>query len=152
MSEALTLPLWKACVEQMLADGATYGSTYPVEFFTKALRCEADSMEFGLAITQIRRVLEAKGMFITTRGQRGEQLVIVPASANCDVMQCYSRKAVDALKRGVILGTNTRIDLLSADDRRRHEAVLEKMAMRLALVTKRNPAALMPKKETKRLK
>jgi cell division protein ZapA (FtsZ GTPase activity inhibitor) len=49
----------------------------------------------------------------------------------------YQSKAIDALKRGVILGTNTRLDLLDEQDRRRHESMLEKIAMRSALVTRR---------------
>ena len=49
-------------------------------------------------------------------------------------MASYSRTALDALKRGVILGTNTRLDTLTAEEKRKHESMLEKLATRLILV------------------
>ena len=86
------------------------------------------------------------------RGQKGNQFVILRPAANTNVVDGYSRAAVDALKRGVILGTNTRLDTLSESERRRHEAILERVALRAALVQrsgeigqfvkKKNPALL----------
>ncbi len=41
--------------------------------------------------------------------------------------------AIDCLTRGVILGTNTKLGTLTEDERRRHEAVLTRMAQKAAL-------------------
>lgn len=128
------LPLWRECVKEMLANGVNHGDVFPSKYFEDWLRVPPDSMRFGLDISNIRRVLEQNGYYLSGRGQKGEQFVILPPKANTSVMHAYSRSATDALKRGVILGTNTRIDLLGAEDRRRHEAMLEKMATKLALV------------------
>lgn len=144
--EAIRLPLWRECAKEMLAQGVEYGKVYPSAYFETWLRCAADSMGFSLGIAEIRRVLESHGFYLSGRGQKGEQYIILPPQANADVMQCYARKATDALKRGVILGTNTRLDSLGADDRRRHESMLEKMAVKFALVSRsQQVAAALPK-------
>src|ERR1044071_688119 len=110
--DALRLPLWRECVRHMLAAGVEHGKIYPANFFEKELRCESASMQFSLAIAEIRRALEEEGFYLSGRGHRGEQYVILPVELHADVMLGYGRKAADALRRGVILGTNTRLDLL----------------------------------------
>lgn len=133
-NEVVRLPLWKSCLDNIRNAGVVYGQTFTAEYFEKQLRVTRDSMQFGLAISEIRRELEKDGFYLSGRGQKGNQFVILPAESNADVMQHYSRAALDALKRGVILGTNTRLDTLSVQDRRKHESTLEKMAIRVSLM------------------
>ncbi len=139
--EVIRLPLWKSCLETMRKDSVSYGKTYPAEYFEKALKVTRDTMQFGLAISEIRRELEMDGFYLSGRGQNGNQYVILPPENNQDVMRSYQRAALDALKRGVILGTNTRLDLLESEDRRRHEALLEKLAIRTLLFKKTGEVA-----------
>ena len=134
MNSVVRLPLWKSCLEQMQIGGVEYGKVYAAEFFEEHLRTKRDTMQFGLAVSEIRKCLEEQGFYLSGRGGKGDQWVILEPSSNVDVCQCYSRAATDALKRGVILGTNTRLDTLSIEQRRRHENVLEKMAVKLALI------------------
>lgn len=131
---AVRLPIWKHALDQMREEGIAYGKTFPAEWFEKQLRTARDTMGFGLAISEIRRELEKDGFYISGRGQKGDQYVILEPASNQDVMLGYGRAALDALKRGVILGTNTRLDTLTANERRKHESILEKLAVRLALV------------------
>lgn len=140
-TEALRLPLWKNCYERMIADGCDYGSTYPASFFERELKAERDSMRFNLDISEIREALEAHGFYLSGRGHRGEEWVILPPQTNADTLNSYQRNAVKLLKRGVILGTNTRLDLLTAEQRRRHERTLEKIATRAALMGRKLPVA-----------
>jgi hypothetical protein len=135
-AELVRLPLWRDCAEKMLADGVDYGQTYPAEYFEERLRCKRDDMKFGLGVSHIRRALESKGFYLSGRGLKGSSFIILEPSDNKSVMTNYSAQALDALKRGVILGTNTRLDTLTAEERRRHESVLEKMAMRLVMMRK----------------
>lgn len=147
-TEVIRLPLWKACLDEMRKNCVEYGKVYATEYFEAALKCQRDSMEFGLAVSNIRRELEKDGYYLTGRGQKLTQFIILPPEANRNVMAAYSRAATDALTRGVVLGTNTRMDVLTAEDRRRHESLLEKMAVKLALC--RRPfkfAKLLPKKD-----
>ena len=131
--EVLKLPLWRNCLDVMLEETVEHGRTYPAEFFEGHLKEARNTMKFGLAVSEIRRELEKKGFYLSGRGQKGDQFIILPAASNQDVMLTYQRAAIDAMKRGVILGTQTRLDLLDAEDRKRHEKILEKLAVRTAL-------------------
>lgn len=135
------LPLWKNLYEELMAAGVKHGDTFPTELFEQKLRAKRDSIGFSIAVSDLRRALERHGMHISSRGQMGAQYVIIPAVANCDVMQSYARRAADALKRGVILGTATPLTSLSPDDRRRHESTLEKIAMKAALIQRSSQVA-----------
>lgn len=139
--EAVRLPLWKSVYEEMLKS-CEYGTTYPAEFFEERLKVKRDTMRFGLDVSNIRRALEHHGFYLSGRGLNSNEFIIVPPESNADKMQSYQRQAIDALKRGVILGTNTRLDTLSDEQRRRHESVLQKIAMRAALVSRRVPKLL----------
>lgn len=150
-TEAVKLPLWKNCLENLRKEGVTHGKTYTAEFFEKELRCDRNSMQFGLAISEIRRELEKDGFYISGRGQKGNQFVILPPESNQDVMRSYGRAALDALKRGVVLGTNTRLDTLSVQDRRRHEATLEKMAVRLMMIRRQESVCKIVSKHSPKL-
>lgn len=135
-TKPIRLPLWKACLDEMLEQGVAHGQTYETKWFEERLRMTRDCMRFGLDISEIRRELEKRGYYLCGRGQNGNQYVILPPENNADVMAAYSREATRALARGVILGTNTRLDLLSAEDRRRHESMLAKLATKAALCAK----------------
>ena len=136
MSELVRLPLWRNCVEAMREEGINYGHTYASSYFEERLKCKRDTMQFGLAISEIRRELEKDGYYLSGRGQKGDAFVILMPEANADVMQSYQQAAVIALKRGVILGTNTRLDTLDEEARRKHESILEKLAMRAVLLNR----------------
>ena len=137
--EVLRLPLWKNCLDEMLHAGVEYGATYSADFFEERLKCKRDTMTYGLDISKIREGLLKYGFFLSGRGQKGEQFVILQASANSSVMENFQAQAIKALRSGVILGTNTRIDLLNDEERRKHEATLERLAVRTALVTRKLP-------------
>lgn len=132
--EVVQLPLWKACLDDMLSEGVDYGKIYSTKYFEKKLKAERDTMEFSLAMSSIRASLLEHGKYLSGRGQKGESFVVLNPEANASVMQSYQKEAVKALKKGVILGTNTDLKLLTDDERRRHEATLERMSIRAALV------------------
>ena len=52
------------------------------------------------------------------------------------------RTAIDCLTRGVILGTNTKLETLTESERRRHEALLARMAQKAALMNRTLPREL----------
>lgn len=135
-SNLTRLPLWKSCVESMLAEGVQFGKTYSAEYFEEKLKCGRFEMKFGLAVSQIRRRLESDGFYLSGRGLKGDSFIILKPNRNQDVMSSYASEALDALKRGVILGTNTRVDLLTDEERRRHESLLEKLAARMIFCKK----------------
>jgi hypothetical protein len=131
------LPLWQSCLQTIREKGMTfYGAVIESSFFEEQLSCDRNSAEFSLRISDIRHELLQDGFYLSARGQKGEQFVILQPAANAKVMNSFQRMASNALKRGVILGTNTRLDLLSEGERRRHEAILERLATRSILVSR----------------
>lgn len=128
------LPLWKNCLESMVQGGVKYGDTYPAEFFEKELRCGRDEMKFGLALSLIRRELEELGFYISGRGQKGNQYVILPPGSNSDVGSNYEYHAIDCFKRGLKLLASTPQHLLSEEEKRKHEKIQNRIAIRLALI------------------
>ena len=133
-TEVIRLPLWRSCLDEIRENGVEYGQTFTADYFEKWLRCKRDTMTFGLGVSEIRRELEEDGFYLSGRGQKGNQFVIVPPSSNINVMRAREREAITALKRGVILGTNTQMDLLSPSERRRHEQACERMGTKAALL------------------
>ena len=138
--QVLRLPLWKNCLEEMIHDGVDHGKTYDASFFEGHLKADRNTMPFSLGVSQIRTALLDHGLFLSGRGQKGDQFVILDAASNTRVMENFQHQAITALKKGVILGTNTRLDVLTDQERRRHESTLEKLAVRSALMARTAPA------------
>jgi hypothetical protein len=135
--QVLRLPLWKNCLEAMIRDGVDHGKTYEAEFFENYFKTERTSMAFSLGVSQIRTALLEHGLFLSGRGQKGDQFVILDAASNTRVMENFQHQAAVALRKGVILGTNTRLDVLTDEERRRHESTLERLAIRSALMSRK---------------
>jgi hypothetical protein len=135
----------------MQKEGISYGQKYSAEFFEESLRAPRDAIEFKLGVHQVRRELEKSGYYLSGRGGAGNSFVILPPSQNAEVMSQYGRLAADALKRGVILGTSTRLDTLSDGERRRHESMLERMAIKSVLIHRSSQVAHILSKSAPRL-
>lgn len=141
MDELTKLPLWRNCLERMRADGVSFGKAYPADFFEAELKSTRDTLAFGIGISEIRRALEWDGFYLSGRGQKGSQYVILNAAANASVMQSYGSSAVDLLKRAVILGSNTSLETLTEGERRKHDAVLERTSIKAALLARASQIA-----------
>jgi hypothetical protein len=142
------LPLWRHFITTMNdADALKFGAFFTTSDMEQHLGCKEDTAEFGMSIHRIRRALRRAGKNFTARGQLGEGFVIAPPDTNRCEMQRLQAAAITAMREGVVLGTNTPLELLSAEARRKHEAILEKMAMRLALVNRRTPELKSPRIE-----
>jgi hypothetical protein len=61
-------------------------------------------------------------------------------------MNRYAKAAKRALQRGVVLGTNTPLSVLSDAERKKHESVLEKMMTREVLMRRSESIAGVIKK------
>jgi hypothetical protein len=131
--EVRRLPLWKDWIERN-EHRLAYGLTVTTEEMEAALEEKTGSVEFNMAILNIRMVLRHRGMNFSQRGFRGAGFHIAPPNTNAEEMERMNRVAVNSLKASVILGTKTNLNLLSECERKRHEAVTEKMAHRVALL------------------
>ena len=116
------------------------------EYFEQALKTKRDDMRFGLAVSEIRRVLETKGFYLSGRGLKGDSFIILEPWNHVSVMKSYASSALDNIRRGVVLGYNTRTDMLTAEQKRKHDSVVEKMATRLSLLLRATTIANHAKK------
>ena len=131
------LPLWRDLLDKMIASGLEENKAWPLKFFTDGLSAPENSVQLAMGVHMIRKALRRSGWVLTSRGQNGIQFVLAPRRRNADEMLRMQNAALTSLREGVILGTSTPLDALSDDERRRHEAVLEKMAKRAALMGRR---------------
>jgi hypothetical protein len=131
--EVRRLPLWKDWIERN-EHRLAYGLTVTTEEMEAALEEKIGTVEFNMAILNIRIVLRHRGMNFSQRGFRGAGFHIAPPNTNAEEMERMNRVAVNSLTASVILGTKTNLNLLSECERKRHEAVTEKMAHRVALL------------------
>lgn len=137
--EIRRLPLWRDWIERNEAR-INYGLTVGIEEMEAALDERAHTMAFEMAIHEIRVALRHRGMNFSSRGLNGAGFHILPPSTNADEMERLNRTALNSLKAAVILGSTTETGLLTDCESKRHAAVVEKMANRLALLMRSNPA------------
>lgn len=88
-------------------------------------------MKFGISVSHIRHGLLEKGFYL--KGS-GDQFIIPLPKENSDYILKFGRIAMHALERGVILGTNTPMDTLTPSERRRHESICERIAIKSVLM------------------
>lgn len=130
------LPLWKSWIEAN-ESRLTYGAQFTSKELTEYLGLTEDSLQFAMSVHYIRKALRRKGMNFTARGQYGSGYTIAQPGTNHAEMKRMANAAASAMREGVILGTSTPLDLLTEDERRIHESLTEKMAIRLALIARK---------------
>lgn len=128
------LPAWRTLVNKMISDDITYEKSFPTQELEIFLNLKRDDPSFAFAMSHIRKVLLAKGMYLTSRGMKGECFIVLPAARNAEVMSAYSRRASDMLTNGIMLGSTTIKDTMTDEEKRRHDSVLEKLAHKAVLL------------------
>ena len=131
--EQRLFPAWKEFLE---TEKIEFGVSWTSDYLEAALQCKADSVEFRFSIDKISRELVHRGMYITSEGSNGTVYRVVMPNRNAHVMHRMQRKAINAMYKSVALGENTPRKMLTTDEQRVHEAVLEKAATRLALLSR----------------
>lgn len=134
--QAVKLPLWRSTLEKMRTIGLNYGMVFPTKFFEDNLKAVKGESRLNFGIMRINKKLIHEGFYLSSKGQKGNQYVIIPANSIHCVMDNWAHSAAQALKRGVILGTNTKTDTLSPEDKRRHDASLQSICMKRLLMGK----------------
>lgn len=146
------LPLWRALAEEMITNGVEHGKTYPAEYFEKGLSCLRTSLEYGFSISEIRKVLEDDGYYLSGMGQNGTAFVIVEPERHVDIAESRERQATILLFRAVKLLTATRHELLEPEDKQKLDSLLARVSIKAALVSRdnrtiRKPTPALPAKE-----
>lgn len=139
--EIRRLPLWKDWIDRN-EHRIAYGLTVTMEEMEQALDRPRDTVTFAMEVQKIRQVLRKRGMNFSERGLRGAGFHIMPASTNADTMESMGRMAINAMAAAVVLGTQTDPNQLTDQERQRHEAVTQKAAARLALLSRKAPSSV----------
>lgn len=128
------LPLWKSCLQKMEEEGICYGKTYAVAWLEEQLSATLTDVSFGIGIYNLRVELEKRGFSLAGSPTKTGHYAIVPAKDNAAVMARMSRKGKRYFQRTVLLGSNTDMSELTPEEKKRHQSVLERARLRVALI------------------
>lgn len=128
------LPLWKSCFEKMEAEGLEYGKIYPVHFFEHELSAKMSTIGYQTGIIEIRHELEQRGFWLKGSPQRAGIYQIVMPDKNRKAMNDRQSRARSLIARAITLGVNTDRRKLTADQVQKHDSVLNRAQLRLALI------------------
>lgn len=131
-----SLPLWKSFAEQLIAEGIEHGKEYRAEVFEDGLGCKRDSIEYGFAVSEVRKILEDLGYYLSGRGMNGKAFVIIEPEGHCDVAGSRERQAMVLLLRATKLLSTTRRELMSSEDVRKLDSVLARLQIKSALISR----------------
>jgi hypothetical protein len=135
-TETRKFPLWKEWIEQR-GESMGYGDAVTSKEMAEALGEKEESLQFNMAIMEIRKWFRRRGMNFTSRGLKGSGFVIAKPGLNAWEIERMWHAALSSMKEALILGTTTPLELLNSEERRIHEAKTAKMAMRLALISRK---------------
>ena len=142
-AEVRKLPLWRAWLEAN-ETRLTYGAAFKTSELEEFFGVKAESWAFIAETIEIRKNLRRRGMNFTERGQNGAGYVIAQPNTNADEVERLDRAAIVAFKSAQELISTTPLQLLTADEKRRAEAVAQKNAHRLALLLRTQPQLSSP--------
>lgn len=128
------LPLWKSCLQKMEEEGLHYGTSFTVEWLEEQLSAKFGTIGFMIAIHDLRIELEKRGFAIAGSPKKTGRYAILPAKDNAAVMSRMSRKGKRYFVRTVLLGSNTDMSELTPEEKKRHQSVLERARLRVALI------------------
>ncbi len=130
------LPLWRDTLDKMIELGIHYGAEFSTEWLESQLHQAYGTMAFSLAVSRIRRELLSQGRYLSGRGTEGKKFTIIQPQDNHMVMTAFQTEAIGLLKKGVILGATTEMESMDDEQKRKHNSVLERLAIRSALMSR----------------
>ena len=107
------LPLWKSCLQKMEEEGLHYGTSFTVEWLEEQLSAKFGTIGFMIAIHDLRIELEKRGFAIAGSPKKTGRYAILPAKDNA---------------------ANTDMSELTPEEMKRHQSVLERARLRVALI------------------
>lgn len=139
MSEVITLPIWKHCLGVMKADGMTYGSRWPVEFFEKHLRCGRDAAQFAFEMLALKQNIEDDCGYYLQQIESGKFWVIPQAAEHEGVARGFEHRMRRYAVRSISIRSSTLDNpeaKLSNGERAKMESNLEKASVRLLIMSR----------------
>jgi len=129
--------LWVRLVDEMIDGGITFGTKYEMRYLCERLACHHESIEFGIAISNINDELIESGLYLSSREQRGEGYIVLMADGAESVARSRVRRSFREMARacklfgGIARNPEAQI---TEETRQRLLKCEEKSAIRLALM------------------
>jgi hypothetical protein len=136
---AVKLPLWRTCLKEMREAGFSYDSTWPTEYFEKALHCARDEVQFAFEMLSLRKEVEIEDGYYIRSEENGKRWIITSAPGHEDIAAGFDTKLRRYAVRSVNLRSATLMNpkaQLSDVERARMEKNLEKASVRLVLLSR----------------
>jgi hypothetical protein len=144
MTEVLRLPLWEGCLDKIRESGLAYGKHFPMAWLESELRCPPNTIEFGVAISNINNELLDEGYYLTAREQQGAGYVVAHPDRAESVADNWQRESFRCMAKAIRLTNGILANdaaQLDAATRRRLEKKAERNAVRLALMNRATSVA-----------
>ncbi len=145
-TEPQILPLWRDLLKCLRKEGLTFGAHFAIKWMEEKLDCPVDDIRFGAAICKINDQIVDEGFYLSRRGTKGEFYYVVPEEEAPERLDA-GRRQINRLaakqvaySAGILANPAAR---LKPETRKRLEHAQEKDAVRLALLSRRNPQKLL---------
>jgi hypothetical protein len=126
------------CLEFITAD-IHFGKTWPTAELAAQMNMAADSIQFGMAISEVNKCLERRGYHLSSRGKNGQSYFVESLDRSGSITAAMNRDALNTLKRAVVFAhgvVQNHGDKLSESQRRRLEKQAEISAMRYVIASR----------------
>jgi len=129
--------LWVRLFDEMIENGITFGTQYPIGYLEERLALKGDSMAFGVAITAINDELSASGLYLSARDQGKAGYVVLLEEGAEMIAQARVRRSFREMHRAqALFGGIARNPVANISDKMRERLLKceEKSAFRLAMM------------------
>ncbi len=145
--------LWVRLLDE-ITDSIEYGKKYPIKYLEDKLLCKADTIKFGVNISQINDNLIQFGYYLSARDQNKEAYIVLMEDASEIVARSRVRRSFREMVRAMTLfggiARNPKAQI-TEETKRRLLSNEEKAAARLSLMRHPSMAAQLKPKERKKM-
>lgn len=136
-STPMRLPLWRACLDDMMASGASFGSAWKVDYFEGWLKEKLGTGKFSFAMLPLREALFSEHGYYLRSSESGRAWDI-PSDEWHAITQApaYAARAKESLRKQIHITSSVLANplaQLTADVRRKAEHGLCVASLRLVL-------------------
>jgi len=124
-----------ACVEHMRED-IHHGKAWKVGALAEQLMLQPNTIQFGLAMSEVNRMLEREGYHLTTRGKHGAEYFAESIERSPAIGAAMVKDGLNLFKRAVVFlhgVSSNHGDKLTETQRRKIEKQAEVAALRYVL-------------------
>ena len=105
--ETIRLPLWKRCLEDMLAKGFSYGTTWPASYFEAFFKAPQGTMNFAGEMIPLRQHIEKELGYYIGQRNNGQEWFIPDSKQHEACAHALEADANHCLRRSIVIRCHT---------------------------------------------